>query len=494
MPSFILTIDQGTTGTTVLLLDHSGQIVHTVYSEFQQYYPKSGWVEHDAKEIWTITQNLIRQMLNETKTDSKHITAIGITNQRETTVLWDRRTGEPVHHAIVWQCRRTSEMCQRLKDQGLEPLFRERTGLILDAYFSGTKLKWLLDHVSGAQERAEKGELCFGTIDSWLIYKLTGGKRHVTDMTNASRTLLYNIFEKKWDHELLDIFDIQPQLLPEVLSSSSLFGYTDLPDVFESNVPITGVAGDQQAALYGQNCWKPGLIKNTYGTGCFIVMNTGKQAITSAHNLLTTLACDAEGKPCYALEGSVFMAGAVVQWMREIGLIDSAAQTQKFSERVEDTNGVVLVPAFVGLGAPYWDSDARGIITGLTRGTKREHLVRAGLESIAYQSWDVMQSMAKDANIPIKELRVDGGASANDFLMQFQADILDIPVERPQIIETTAMGAAFLAGLGVGFWTQKDIENIRRIDRRFSPAMPQRYRLLKLKAWQDAVKRCQSQM
>ncbi|MDZ7725605.1 MAG: glycerol kinase GlpK [candidate division KSB1 bacterium] len=490
MPSYILTIDQGTTGTTVLLLDQSGTLVNSVYSEFKQFYPQSGWVEHDAQEIWTVTRNLIKQILSDTATSANEITAIGITNQRETTVLWDRETGEPLYHAIVWQCRRTSGMCTQLKEQGLEPLFRERTGLILDAYFSGTKLKWLFDHLPGTRERAAKGEICFGTIDSWLIYKLTGGEQHVTDMTNASRTLLYNIYDKTWDNELLETLDIPHECLPEVLNSSAEFGKSELPEL--SDIPITGVAGDQQAALYGQNCWEPGLIKNTYGTGCFIVMNTGEQPIESGHQLLTTLACDAKGTPCYALEGSVFMAGAVVQWMRDIALIESAAETGELSDTIQDTNGVVLVPAFVGLGAPHWDSDARGIITGLTRGASREHIVRAGLESIAYQSWDVMQSMAADAHLQIKELRVDGGAAANDFLMQFQADLLNITVERPQIIETTAMGAAFLAGLGANFWTTSDIESIRKVERQFTPNMAQRHRLAKLKAWKNAVERCRS--
>ena len=494
MGKVILAIDQGTTGTTVLAFDKSGKIVARAYTEFKQFYPKPGWVEHDAEEIWDTTTQLIREVLKSGNLSSSDIAAIGITNQRETTVVWDRQTGKPIHHAIVWQCRRTTPMCNQLKADGLEPKFMEKTGLVIDAYFSGTKIKWLLDNVKVARKRAEQGELCFGTIDTWLLWKLTGGEQFVTDYTNASRTLIYNIFEKQWDDELLDILDIPRSMLPEVKSSSFVYGTTKLPELFDTEIPIAGMAGDQQAALFGQNCWEPGMVKNTYGTGCFVVMNTGQEAIHSKNRLLTTLACNAQGEVCYALEGSIFMAGAVVQWLRdELNMIKSAADTEEIARSVEDNHGVYLVPAFVGLGAPHWDMDARGTMVGLTRGVNRAHIVRAALEAIAYQSHDVLQAMVKDSGIPIKELMVDGGAVQNNFLMQFQADILDIEIDRPEISETTALGAAFLAGLAVGYWKDaKTLEKIRKTDRTFKPKMDQKTRDELLQGWDAAVQRTKS--
>ncbi len=437
---------------------------------------------------------MVREARQKAGVKDKNIAAIGITNQRETTLIWDKETGQPIHNAIVWQCRRTGDMCDRLKKDGLEPLFQERTGLVLDAYFSGTKIKWLLDHVPGARERARRGELLFGTMDSWLVWNLTGGKVHITDMTNASRTLLFNIHEKKWDEELLDIFDVPAEMLPEVHPSLHIYGETDC-DLFDHPVPIAGIAGDQQAALYGQNCWEPGMVKNTYGTGCFILMNTGQDDLISKNRLLTTIACDAHGQPCYALEGAVFIAGAVVQWLRdELNLIEQASHTDKLAASVPDTGGVYIVPAFVGLGAPYWDQNARGTIVGLTRGSGRAHIVRAALEAIAYQSADVIDAMKKDSGLEMKELRVDGGACENNFLMQFQSDILNINVERPAQIETTAMGAAFLAGLAVDFWTSpEEIAGVRQVGRQFEPHMRQPNRLKRLNGWHHAVKKTLSQ-
>jgi len=492
MPHYILAIDQGTTGSTVMLFDKSGAIVSRAYSEFPQIYPKPGWVEHDAAEIWNITGDVIKNALADAHAASSDIAAVGITNQRETTVIWDKNTGEPIHNAIVWQCRRTSDYCTQLKAQGLEEKFRQKTGLVIDAYFSGTKIKWLLDNVPGAREKAAAGDLLFGTIDAWLLWKLTGGAVHATDYSNASRTLIYNIHEKKWDSELLAILDIPESMLPQVKNSSGEFGKTAVGELFDAAVPIAGIAGDQQAALFGQNCWDPGMVKNTYGTGCFMLMNTGGKGIDSKNKLLTTLACDAEGKPCYALEGSVFIGGAVVQWLRdELKLIDKAAETEEIALSAPDNHGVYLVPAFVGLGAPYWDMDARGTIVGLTRGANRAHIVRAALEAIAFQSNDVMQAMVKDSGIPIKELRVDGGATANNFLMQFQADILNIAIDRPEITETTALGAAFLAGLAVSFWKDAaELQRVRRTNQKFTPKMDQQKAALLLSEWRAAVKKC----
>jgi len=492
MAQYILAIDQGTTGSTVILFEKSGAIAARAYSEFTQIYPKPGWVEHDAEEIWQTTRKVIKEALAQLGAKSSDIAAIGITNQRETTVVWDRTTGVPIHNAIVWQCRRTTDYCNQLKQQGNEMLFREKTGLVIDAYFSATKIKWLLENVSGAQKKAEAGDLLFGTIDTWLLWKLTGGAVHATDFSNASRTLIFNIHEKKWDEELLKLLGIPLSMLPEVKISSGNFGSTVVNDLFDAPVAIAGIAGDQQAALFGQNCWTPGMVKNTYGTGCFMLMNTGEKAIVSQNKLLTTLACDANGQPCYALEGSVFIGGAVVQWLRdELGLIQKTSETEEIALSVTDNHGVYLVPAFVGLGAPYWDMDARGTIIGLTRGANRAHFVRAALEAIAFQSYDVLQAMVKDSEIPIKELRVDGGATANNFLMQFQSDILDITINRPEIIETTALGAAFLAGLAVSFWqNSQELEQVRKTNKKFAPQMKQAQAAKLVDEWHGAVHKC----
>ncbi len=490
MKKYILAIDQGTTGTTVLIFDNDGKIAGRGYKEVTQIYPHPGWVEQNPEEIWETTVTVIHEALATSQLDSQQIEAVGITNQRETTVFWERKSGKPVHNAIVWQCRRTQKICENLKKENLSPLFRERTGLVIDAYFSGTKIQWLLDHVPNARKKALNGDLLFGTIDTWLLWKLTGGKVHATDYTNASRTLMFNIHEKKWDEELLKILNIPPALLPEVKNSAELFGYCDLNQIFKTPVPIMGIAGDQQAAMFGQCCWEPGMVKNTYGTGCFIMMNTGTEAIHSPNGLITTIAVNSAGKPCYALEGSVFIAGAAIQWLRdELKLITTAAETESLAQSVAHTYGVYLVPAFVGLGAPYWDMEARGIICGLTRGANRAHLVRAALESIAYQTQDVVKIMMQDANIPIPEMRVDGGAAANNFLMQFQADILNIPVDRPAVIETTAMGAAFLAGLATGFWkSAAELLKARNSERKFTPAMEAPKRENLLSGWQKAIK------
>ncbi len=492
MSSCIMAIDQGTTGTTVLLLDHGGKVMGRAYSEFRQIYPQPGWVEHDPEEIWQVTRTVMAKVLQETGTPADRVEAIGITNQRETTVLWDRETGRPVHNAIVWQCRRTAPLCNELREQGREDWVRGRTGLVLDAYFSGTKIRWILDHVEGARERAERGELLFGTIDTWLVWKLSGGRAHVTDPTNASRTLLYNIHERRWDPELLALLEVPEAVLPEVKPSSCPCAYT-APDEapFGREIPIAGVAGDQQAALFGQGCWEPGMVKNTYGTGCFLLMYTGDKAVGSTQGLLTTMACDAGGGPAYALEGSIFTAGAAVQWLRdELRIIGSAPESEPLARALEDNEGVYLVPAFVGLGAPYWDMEARGAIFGLTRGAGRAHIVRATLESIAYQTRDVVEVMAGESGIPIREMRVDGGASANDFLMQFQADILDVRVDRPAMVETTALGAALLAGLGVGFWKDSgELQQVRRTEKVFTPAMPAERRARLYAGWKEAVSR-----
>jgi glycerol kinase len=489
----VVAVDQGTTGSTVLVLDRRGTVVARAYSEFTQHYPKPGWVEHDPEEIWRVTLGVLRQAVRRAKLKAKDVAAIGITNQRETTVLWDRRTGRPVHRAIVWQDRRTAAMCEELRAAGHEPRVREKTGLLLDPYFSGTKLRWLLDAVRGARARAADGALCFGTIDAWLAWKLTGGAVHATDPTNASRTLLFDIHRRRWDAELCGLLGVPEGVLPEVKPSSGVFGETTA-DVLGAPIPIGGIAGDQQAALFGQGCVEPGSAKNTYGTGCFLLLNTGERAVASHAGLVTTIACDARGGPAYALEGSVFVAGAAIQWLRDgLGLLARAADSERLARSVDSTLGVYLVPAFVGLGAPYWDADARGALLGLTRGVTRAHVVRAALEALAYQTRDVVDAMARDAGTPLACLRVDGGAAANDFLMQFQADVLGVPVERPKLVETTAMGAAALAGLAVGFWrSPAEVARACRIDRRFRPRMREPEREALYRGWRAAVARVRS--
>lgn len=486
---YVLAIDQGTTGTTVILFDHQSKIVGKMYQEFTQYYPKPGWVEHDAAEIWTGTTQLIDGLLVQTGVNPASIAAIGVTNQRETVVLWDRQTGEPVTRAIVWQCRRTAGICDDLRRQGLEPLFREKTGLVLDAYFSGTKLKWIFDHHPQLRERAKAGELAFGTIDSWLIYKLTGGQKHVTDCSNASRTLLFNIADLKWDHDLLDTLEVPEQILPKVVSSSEIYGHTVQLGLLPAGIPIAGAAGDQQAALFGQTCFDPGSIKATFGTGAFILMNTGSQRISSANGLVTTIAWGLDGKVQYALEGSVFVAGAAVKWLRdEMGLIETAAETEDIALSVSDTNGVYFVPSFVGLGAPHWNPYVRGMIVGITRGVKKAHLVRATLEAIVYQTKEVVDVMATDAGIPLTKLKVDGGASVNNFLCQFLADLTALEVQRPQVFETTALGAAYLAGLAVDFWhSPEDIQKQWQMQKSYQPVMRQADRLRLERGWDKAV-------
>ena len=488
-PSLVLAIDQGTTGTTVMVFDRVGRVAARAYSEFRQYYPKPGWVEHDPEEIWSVTLAVVRKALRTTGISPRKLAAIGITNQRETAVVWSRRTGKAIGRAIVWQDRRTAPLCADLKSRGLIETFRHKTGLVIDPYFSATKVRWLLDNVKGAQARAEEGELCFGTIDSWLIWKLTNGRVHATDYTNASRTLLFNIHDRRWDDELLELFGVPQAMLPRVVYSSGVLGEAD-PKLFGGHaIPIAGVAGDQQAALFGQGCFHPGMVKNTYGTGCFLLMPTGNQAVSSTRGLLTTLACGAEGQTVYALEGSIFVAGAAVQWLRDgLRWIQTAAETEKVARKTPDTLGVYVVPAFVGLGAPYWDPEARGAIVGLTRGVGREHIVRATLESLAYQTRDVVETMVAESDKPLKTLRADGGASQNDFLMQFQADLLDAAVDRPRIVETTATGAAFLAGLGVGLWrSSTELERVRKVDHIFRPRGPREARERRYAGWKRAV-------
>ena len=490
MEPFILSIDAGTTGITVVILDKRASICKKYYSEFTQYYPQSGWVEHDAEEIWTVTSNLIQSAFKEYP--PSNCAAIGITNQRETTLIWDRETGKPIHKAIVWQCRRTQGICTNLKNAGYEKLFKGKTGLVIDSYFSGTKIQWLLDHVDGARGKAEMGELAFGTIDSWLLWKLTGGYIHATDFTNASRTMIFNIETKKWDEELLQILTIPSTLLPDVKNSSGEFSKTD-EQLFGEAIPITGVAGDQQAALYGQGCFEKGTSKCTYGTGCFLLTNTGDEQINSTSGLLTTMACNAEGKPIYALEGSVFIGGAVIQWLRdELQILSHASESEKMALAVEDSNGVIIVPAFTGLGAPYWDMNARGIITGISRGVNRNHIVRAALEGIAFQVHDLLDSISKDLDGNISVLQVDGGAVANNFLMQFQADILQIKIDRPKNIESTALGAGMLAGLGVGFWKNPaELKAVRETDQIFIPTMSDDKRTELLSNWKLAIRKVQ---
>jgi glycerol kinase len=489
MSKFILALDQGTTSSRAILFDKAGKIIGLAQQEFPQIFPKAGWVEHNPEAIWQSQLNTARQVIAEAKITAADVAAIGITNQRETTVVWDRSTGTAVYNAIVWQCRRTASMCDQLKADKFDKVIRRKTGLVTDAYFSGTKVAWILENVKGARKKAEAGALAFGTIDTWLINKLSGGKVHVTDVSNASRTLLYNIHQQKWDKEILEKLNIPASLLPEVKSSSELYAMTD-PSLFGAAIPIAGIAGDQQAALFGQACFKPGMMKNTYGTGCFMLMNTGEKGTPSKTGLLTTIAWRKGGKTEYALEGSVFVAGAAVQWLRDgLGLIVNAAETEAMATSVNDTNGVYFVPAFVGLGAPYWDMNARGAIVGLTRGASRAHIVRAALEAMAYQTRDVIECMQKDSGIKAKELRVDGGATRNDFLCQFQADVLGIPVVRPVVTETTALGAAYLAGLAVGYWkNDKEIATQWQQEKRFEPKMKKGEREALYEGWKQAVK------
>jgi len=490
---YVLAIDQGTTGSTVLIFDKAGNIVSRAYSEFTQHYPKPGWVEHAPREIWSTTHGVMQAAMSRKDIKPTEIAAIGITNQRETTVVWEKETGIPIKKAIVWQCRRTAPMCDKLNAQGWGEKIKAKTGLVCDAYFSGTKIKWILDNVEGSRERAKRGEILFGTIDTWLLWKLTGGKVHATDYSNASRTMIYNIHDLKWDDEMLKLLDIPREMLPEVKDSCGIFGYTD-ESVFGAKVPIAGIAGDQQAALFGQTCFNPGEAKNTYGTGCFMLMNTGEKCVDSQHGLLTTIAWGVNGKVEYALEGSIFIAGAAVQWLRDgLKIIDNAAETEEMAMSVEDSGGVIFVPAFVGLGAPYWDQYARGMMIGITRGTTRAHIARATLESLCYQTKDVIDAMAGDSGIKPVKLRVDGGATNNKFLCQFQSDILGIPVERPKIVDTTGLGAAYLAGLAVGFWKSKDeIAKHHAIAVEMTPCMDEPERSKKYGRWKTAVERARS--
>jgi glycerol kinase len=491
MKNYVMAFDQGTTSCRAILFDNEGKIVGVSQQEFAQIYPKAGWVEHDAMEIWGTQSGVARQVLEVNGIRPDEIAAIGITNQRETTVVWDKNTGRPVYNAIVWQCRRTADICEELKAKGYEDLVREKTGLVIDAYFSGTKIKWILDNVEGAREKAERGDLLFGTMDTWLIWNLTRGKVHVTDYTNASRTMIFNINTLEWDDELLEILNIPKSMLPEVRPSSEIYGTTDERTFGGANIPISGDAGDQQAALFGQACFEEGMAKNTYGTGCFLLMNTGEKPVKSENGLLTTIAWGIDGKVNYALEGSIFIAGAAIQWLRdELRLIYDSPQSEYYANLVPDTNGVYVVPAFTGLGAPHWDMYARGAILGLTRGVKREHIVRATLESIAYQTKDVIRAMEEDSKIKLNRLKVDGGASANNFLMQFQADILGVPVDRPKVSETTAQGAAYLAGLAVGFWKdKKEIEDKWKLDKTFEVNMESEKRQKLYSKWLKAVER-----
>jgi glycerol kinase len=488
---YIIALDQGTTSSRAIVFDENQAIVGSAQREFTQIYPKEGWVEHDPMEIWSSQSGVLAEVIAKTGISQHDVIGIGITNQRETTIVWNKHTGKPVYNAIVWQCRRSADICDDLKKRGLEEYIKDNTGLVVDAYFSGTKIKWILDNVEGARESAEKGDLIFGTVDTWLIWKLTNKKVHATDYTNASRTMVYNIKELKWDEKLLKELDIPKSMLPEVKSSSGTFGYANLGGVGGHRVPICGVAGDQQAALFGQTCFEKGEAKNTYGTGCFMLMNTGEKMIRSEKGLLTTIAIGLDGKVEYALEGSVFIAGAAIQWLRdEMKLIVEAKDSEYFATQVKDNGGVYFIPAFVGLGTPHWDMYARGTIIGLTRGSNRNHIIRATLESIAFQVRDVLESMQEDSGIKLKALRVDGGASGNNFLMQFQSDIMGTNVERPTVVETTALGAAYLAGLAVGFWESKEeIKQKWCLDRKFSPEMEEDIKETKYKFWKKAVKR-----
>ena len=493
MEKYILSIDQGTTSSRAILFNKDGEIKGVSQREFKQHFPHLGWVEHDANEIWTSVLSVMAEVMNENDIQSEQIEGIGITNQRETTVVWDKNTGRPIYHAIVWQSRQTQDICTELKDKGYEETFRDKTGLLLDPYFAGTKVKWILDNVDGAREKAENGDLLFGTIDSWLVWKLSGKAAHITDYTNASRTLMFNIHDLKWDDELLDILDVPKQMLPEVKESSEIYAKTIDYHFFGQEVPIAGIAGDQQAALFGQACFDRGDVKNTYGTGGFMLMNTGEEAVKSESGLLTTIAYGLDGKVNYALEGSIFVSGSAIQWLRDgLRMINSAPQTENYASRVDSTEGVYMVPAFVGLGTPYWDSEARGAIFGLSRGTEKEHFIRATLESLCYQTRDVMEAMSKDSGIEVQNLRVDGGAVKNNFIMQFQADIVNSSVERPEIQETTALGAAYLAGLAVGFWDDKeDIRERWKLQTEFKPEMDEDQRHKLYSGWKKAVKATQ---
>lgn len=483
---YILALDQGTTSSRAIVFDHEQNIISTAQKEFTQIYPQPGWVEHDPKEIWATQYGVMQEALAKVDITMQDIAGIGITNQRETTIVWEKDTGKPVCNAIVWQCRRTADLCEQLKEEGWADYIQQNTGLVIDAYFSGTKLNWILNHVPGARERAEKGELLFGTVDSWLVWNLTKGKVHVTDYTNASRTMLYNIREKKWDEKLLERLDIPVCMLPEVKSSSEIYGYVEDNG---AKVPIAGIAGDQQAALFGQACFEPGSAKNTYGTGCFLLMNIGQEMMVSKNGLITTMAASVGNQVEYALEGSIFVAGAVVQWMRdELHLVNSAEETESCAMAVPDNGGVYLVPAFTGLGAPYWDMYARGSLVGLTRGTGRNHIIRAGLESVAYQTADVLKAMEEDAKTTLKALKVDGGMSRNNFAMQYQADMIHCPVERPTVTETTALGAAYLAGLAVGYWeSREELKQFWKVEREFSPTMDETTRKKRYREWKRAV-------
>ncbi|NOS55663.1 MAG: glycerol kinase GlpK [Cyclobacteriaceae bacterium] len=487
MSKFIIALDQGTTSSRAVLFDENGSIVGMTQQEFTQIFPQSGWVEHNADEIWNTQQTVLHKLIVDNSVDAKSIAAIGITNQRETTVIWDRKTGEPVYNAIVWQDKRTASICEELKSNGLTDYVREKTGLVIDSYFSGTKIKWILDNVDGARQKADRGELAFGTIDSWLIWKLTNGNSHVTDYSNASRTMAYNIRDLKWDEKLLQELTIPKSLLPEVKPSAAAFGTWNLNGI---EIPIAGVAGDQQAALFGQACFEPGMAKNTYGTGCFMLMNTGSKIQLSKTGLITTIAWGLDGKVEYALEGSVFIAGAAVQWLRDsLHLIDQSKDSEYFAMKALGSNEVYVVPAFAGLGAPYWDMYARGAIFGLTRDTGKDHIIKATLESMAYQTKDILNAMQEDAGLKLASLKVDGGACANNILMQFQADILGAEVERPEVIESTAQGAAYLAGIQIGLWRKEDIVKNRKIQKRFMPQMEEITRKQLYKGWQKAVKR-----
>ena len=489
MQKYIMALDAGTTSSRCIIFNEHGDMVSVAQKEFKQYFPKPGWVEHDAMEIWSTQIGVAQEAMYRINITAKSIAAIGIANQRETTVVWDKKTGEPICHAIVWQCRRTAEYADKLKAKGLTDVFREKTGLIIDAYFSATKLKWILDNVPGARQKAENGQLLFGTIDSWLIWKLTGGKVHVTDYSNASRTMLFNIRKLEWDKDILKELDIPECMLPEVKPSSCIYGETD-PSIFGSSIPISGVAGDQQSALFGQTCFKAGEAKNTYGTGCFLLMNTGEKPVFSKNGLVTTIAWGLDNKVYYALEGSIFVAGAAIQWLRDqLKVIDSSPDSEYMANKVKDTNGVYVVPAFTGLGAPYWDQYARGTIVGLTRGANKYHIIRATLDSLAYQTLDVLNAMEKDSGIHLDSLKVDGGACANNYLMQFQSDILNVPVHRPACIETTAMGASYLAGLAVKYWSsQEDILKNWEMSREFKPTMDENVRQNLTQGWHKAVK------
>lgn len=489
---YILALDQGTTSSRSILFDKKGKVIATAQKEFTQHYPKPGWVEHDAEEIWSTQLRTIKDVLKKAKASAKDISAIGITNQRETTVAWNKKTGKPICNAIVWQDRRTAEFCDKLKAKGAEAMIRHKTGLVVDAYFSATKMNWILKHVAGAKDLAKTGDLAFGTVDSWLLWNLTAGHVHATDVSNASRTMLYDIASGSWDEELLKLFGVPAETLPQVKPSSGLFGETNL---FGGTIPIAGIAGDQQAALFGQVCTKPGMVKNTYGTGCFMLMHTGTKRIASGNNLLTTVAWQLEGGAIeYAVEGSVFIAGAVVQWLRDgLGIIKKSSEVEALASQVPDSGGVYLVPAFAGLGAPHWDQYARGLMCGITRGTTKAHIARAALEGIAYQVADILHAMQADAEVKLKELRVDGGASNNNLMMQFQADLLGVPVVRPVVTETTALGAAYLAGLGVGFWkNQAEIATQWQTEKRFEPSIKPSQRKTLLEGWNQALERAKS--